>query len=314
MKRFACVLLILLGTGTALASRLPEGIPPMGFRPLPLDVAMRHAKLVPMPAALPESLDWRTQGIVTPPKQQLDCGACWAFAGIACIESMCLLAGANSGIDLSEQFPISCDVLPLPGFGGFHNDGCCGGSCTIFEFLTHNMAIAEIRFPFGNGDFDGNGPRDCATRPGWNTVPCPSELPGNSGWRVAGWNLIFPQPVPGVLQLKTALQSGPVWVGYYVYQDFITYWMSGDPETPYRHVSGPLVGGHAVLLIGYNDARQCWIVKNSWGFTGPSRNGTFLVDYNANCDFGINAAQCTVVGDDVPVERASLGSLKAMFR
>jgi hypothetical protein len=263
---------------------------------------------------LPESLDWRDSGIVTPAREQLSCGACWAFAGIACVESMCLLSGASPGINLSEQFPISCDREARPEFGGFRNDGCCGGSCTVFEFLKENMAIAEVRFPYGNGDFDGDGPRDCAANPSWGTVPCPEELPDPAGWRVASWNLISPQPVPGVVQLKAALQDGPVWLGYYVYQDFYAYWMSGDPDVPYRHASGPLLGGHAVLLIGYNNAGQYWIAKNSWGRTGPFGDGTFHIAFDANCDFGLNASQVVVTGGDVPAKVTTWGGLKAMFR
>ena len=310
--RRALLGLTILGLISTAHARVPLGFPPLGLQPLPSGVAERYARPVPVPVALPESLDWRDSGVVTPPRAQEDCGACWAFAGIACFESMCILAGASHGLNLSEQYPISCDTEPRPEFGGFQNDGCCGGGCTVFEFLEENQAITESRFPYGNGDFDGA--RDCTAHPGWETVPCPEELPAPSGWRVATWNLIYPQPVPGVMQLEAALQNGPVWVGYYVYQDFYTYWNSGDPELPYRHLGGALLGGHAVLLIGYNDAGQYWIAKNSWGYTGPFGDGTFRIHYAADCDFGLNASQITVTGGNTPVQVTTWGGLKAMFR
>jgi hypothetical protein len=313
--RRACLALAIVGclAGPARAG-VPLGFPPLGFTPLPPGVAESHARSVPAPAALPESLDWRDSGIITSPKAQSDCGACWAFAGIACIEAMCVMAGASSALDLSEQYPISCDTQPLPEFGGFRNDGCCGGSCTVFEFFRDHPLIAENRFPYGEGDFDGDGARDCDPTPGWATVPCPDELPTATGWLVEDWSLIYPQPVPGVAQLKAALQNGPVWVGFYVYQDFYTYWLSSERVLPYRHVSGPMLGGHAVLLIGYNDPGQYWIAKNSWGNAGPFRNGTFRIHYSAGCDFGLNAATVTVTGSGTPVQTKSWGAIKAMFR
>ncbi len=30
----------------------------------------------------PSSLDWRDQGVVTPPKAQGGCGTCWSFATV----------------------------------------------------------------------------------------------------------------------------------------------------------------------------------------------------------------------------------------
>lgn len=37
---------------------------------------------------IPPRLDWRTKGVVTPVKSQGNCGACWAYSTVECIESM----------------------------------------------------------------------------------------------------------------------------------------------------------------------------------------------------------------------------------
>ena len=38
------------------------------------------------------------------------------------------------------------------------------------------------------------------------------------------------------------------------------------------------LGGHAVLCVGYDDANQWWLVRNSWG-TGWGMAGYFTLPY-----------------------------------
>jgi hypothetical protein len=63
---------------------------------------------------------------------------------------------------------------------------------------------------------------------------------------------------------------GPVTCELQVYSDFIEW----KPEYGvYRHnPSSELRGGHGLLIVGYDDVRGCWILKNSWG-TGFGENG-----------------------------------------
>jgi C1A family cysteine protease len=59
-----------------------------------------------------------------------------------------------------------------------------------------------------------------------------------------------------------------------VYEDFKHY-KSGV----YSYVSGKKLGGHAILLVGYDDKEQCFIVKNSWG-PDWGENGFFRIAYS----------------------------------
>jgi C1A family cysteine protease len=61
--------------------------------------------------------------------------------------------------------------------------------------------------------------------------------------------------------------------------DFGAY--GGSPPRPYIPTTSILGGAHALLVIGFDDAAQAWIVKNSWG-TGWGDNGFGVISYRAN--------------------------------
>jgi hypothetical protein len=72
--------------------------------------------------------------------------------------------------------------------------------------------------------------------------------------------------------MKTWIANhGPLVAGFTVYEDFHAY--AGGV---YHHVSGDEVGGHCVLVVGYDDRDHSWICKNSWG-TGFGHEGFFRI-------------------------------------
>ena len=83
--------------------------------------------------------------------------------------------------------------------------------------------------------------------------------------------------------VKNALALGnPVVIGFDVYESFEQgAWQlaNGSGLMPYPNVnSEQLLGGHAVLIVGYNDNTQRFIVKNSWGTAWADR-GYFYMPY-----------------------------------
>ena len=57
-------------------------------------------------AQLPESVDWREKGAISPVKDQQACGSCWAFCATAMIESYAQISeGGDVPILSSQQVP-----------------------------------------------------------------------------------------------------------------------------------------------------------------------------------------------------------------
>lgn len=83
---------------------------------------------------LPDSFDWRDKGAVTPIKNQLDCGACWAFATAASVEGAWFKKSGKL-VNLSQQSIIDCTWK-------YGNGGCLGGTPSqAMEWIRDNHGI-----------------------------------------------------------------------------------------------------------------------------------------------------------------------------
>jgi len=80
-------------------------------------------------------------------------------------------------------------------------------------------------------------------------------------------------------QMKACLNAGyPFVVGICVYDSFETQSVALTGRVPMPKDSDNLLGGHAVLCVGYNDIEGVWIMRNSWG-TSWGDKGYFYLPY-----------------------------------
>jgi C1A family cysteine protease len=67
-------------------------------------------------------------------------------------------------------------------------------------------------------------------------------------------------------QMQGCLAQGyPFVFGFTVYESFESEEVARTGKVPLPPRSETVLGGHAVLAVGYNDANQSFIVRNSWG-------------------------------------------------
>jgi len=218
----------------------------------------------PPPVTAPASLDWRNNNgnFVTPIRDQSTCGSCWAFATTAALESATLISNNTPGVnlDLSEQVLVSCG-----------DAGNCeeGGSINLASNYIRDVGL-PLEDCYHYMAANGNCANACST---YQT----------STYHIQSWSWVATTS-PTVDAIRDALYTyGPLITTMVVYSDFYSY-SSGI----YVHTSGTYQGAHAIVIVGYSDTGQYFIVKNSWG-TDWGESGYFQIAYSeltSSVDFG----------------------------
>jgi C1A family cysteine protease len=210
--------------------------------------------------ALPAKWDWREHNGVTNVRDQGSCGSCWAFATLGAFESL-LMIKQDINTDLSEQWLISCNTL---GYG-------CNGGWWIHNMLVDPGAALEEDFKYAARD-----------------LPC--REPERHPYKLTGYAYVDGNDnIPVVSRIKEAIYNyGPVSVAVYVGHSFQSY--TGGVFDKDEATSTPLFGcgkpvtaepNHGVVLVGWDDSKQAWILRNSWS-SGWGENGYMYIRYNIN--------------------------------
>ena len=226
---------------------------------------------------LPASFDWRSvngRDFTTPIRNQARCGSCVAFAAIGVLETQINVSNGKPSLDLdlSEQ-----DLFARIG-------GCESGSLPFFanSTLKSSGVPDESCFPYASGRLGEDQSQSLACKDRAARV-----------LKVTGTRSL------GASEAKKALQAGPLMTTMTVYEDFMFY--TGGV---YQYVSGKALGGHAVTIVGYDDAAGAWIVRNSWGESW-GEGGYFRIKYADKSGVGATNYAMTVSAMDFDVKIGS---------
>jgi C1A family cysteine protease len=219
----------------------------------------RAMAAAPVPAFAP-AVDWRSRNgnHVTAVKDQMNCGSCVSFCTSAVTESMASIE-KNQLLDLSEADLHFCSA----------HGASCGGwwPDQAYNEIKSRGVVPESAFTYLNG-FD-NPPQTDPNTHVW--IPHCVNVPNRNAIAVKITNT---GTLANATDRKNYLSNtGPCSAVFHVFDDFYSY-----GSGVYHHVTGADQGLHCVEVIGYSEADQCWICKNSWG-TSWGDSGFFKIAY-----------------------------------
>jgi len=217
-----------------------------------LAAAMAPQAFATAPSFAP-AVDWRNRGgnHVTPVKDQGNCGSCVSFCTSAVVESMASIEKGQL-LDLSEADLHFCSSHG-PNCGGWWPDQA------IAAVKTRGIPD-EACFPYASA-FAAPPPNPkCVIGPNRDARAVKVTTSGT---------------LANIVDRKNYLSNvGPCCAVFEVFNDFFSY-----GSGVYHHVTGASVGLHCVQVIGYSEAEQCWICKNSWGAGWGGSGGFFKIAY-----------------------------------
>lgn len=196
-----------------------------------------------------------------PAIRRQQCGNCWAYCAVGAIECAAYrtrLMPPNQ--NLSEAFLVNCS-----------DGGNCTGGYTykVYEFL--NNTRKKMRLETEMAD---NGVKE----------PCITKTGPLTHTELMDWGIVDPSGdisrIPTVAQIKEALcKYGAISCSIQTTRLFGDYAGGVFRQTASNYTTPKT--NHAVVIIGWDDSKNAWLVRNSWG-TYWGENGYAWVDYNTN--------------------------------
>lgn len=194
------------------------------------------------------SFDWRSKGAVTPVRNQGGCGSCWAFAAVAAVEGSHFVVN-RSRVEGSEQQILNCS-----------KGGTCGGGWYVDAWDNLQGEGTANQGTYGYQGVD--------TQCKW-TVATPHH------WSAWGW--VNGNEQPDRQKIKSELcRRGPLATAVVAGTDAFQSYSGGVFN---ERNTGRV--DHAVTIVGWDDAKSAWLIKNSWGPDWGDK-GFMWIHYDSN--------------------------------
>lgn len=219
-------------------------------------------------APLLSHFDWRLGGVTPAVRNQNKrkpgreaCGACWAFAATAAMESNFMikvnrfLSAAIPKEEANFTFPLAQFGISVQHVLNCVSRGDCVGGWPgdAFErFVTRGVPTLRLNVrgdQIDDKDFIGEK-RPCERKK--NTV------------KAVAWDYVndVPDKTPSVKKMKEALlDHGPLVVSVHLDEEFKKYPEKGEVFNE----RNPHDTNHVVLLTGWDEKKKAWIIQNSFG-------------------------------------------------
>jgi C1A family cysteine protease len=211
----------------------------------------------------PASIDWTTKGVVTPVKNQGQCGSCWAFSTTGSIESASAIKTGKL-VSLSEQQLVDCSR-------SYGNMGCNGGLMDqAFKYVKATGGLcSEQEYPYTARD-----------------GTCKASSCGTKYDPISGYTDVSHDSEQA---LMNAVAKGPVSIAIEADQSAFQFYkrgvLSGNCGTRLDH---------GVLVVGYGaeGGQDYWKVKNSWGASWGQEGYVMIC---RNCNKNAGAGECGIL-------------------
>jgi hypothetical protein len=243
---------------------------------------LREAKKLSAPGAAcdpaAKKFSWRDAKVVTPIRDQGICGSCWAFSAAASYESSYALVNGKM-VDVSEQDLLDCSP----------EANCLGNWVqNAYDRLIDPGAATERARPYKGEQ------QQCKAnlqRPYRAVVWAPLD---------ADWSRVMsPEEIK-----ENLCNFGPLAAHIYATPSFLAY--TGGVYSGLEPVTHESEGYHAIVITGWDENKQAWEIKNSWG-TGWGMRGFANVKYGANL---LGHHLLAVLADQEALGREALDSLR----